>query len=114
MRATVTACAAGAQSIANAGRLIATGRCDVMLTGGTDAPLSHLGIAGFANMTALSRSGVSMPFDVERDGFVIGEGAGVLVLEERSRAIARGRAHLRGAGRRRQHGRRPPHNCARP
>jgi 3-oxoacyl-[acyl-carrier-protein] synthase II len=90
---TVTACAAGAQSIANAGRLIAIGRCDVMLTGGTEAPLSTLGIAGFANMTALSRSGVSMPFDVERDGFVIGEGAGMLVLEERSRAIARG-AHI--------------------
>ena len=91
--ATVTACAAGAQSIANAGRLIATGRCDVMLAGGTEAPLSDLGIAGFANMTALSSSGVSMPFDVDRDGFVIGEGAGVIVLEERSRAIARG-AHL--------------------
>ena len=91
--ATVTACAAGAQSIANAGRLIASGRCDVMLAGGTEAPLSDLGIAGFANMTALSSSGVSMPFDVGRDGFVIGEGAGVIVLEERSRAIARG-AHL--------------------
>ena len=91
--ATVTACAAGAQSIANAGRLIATGRCDVMLAGGTEAPLSDLGVAGFANMTALSRSGVSMPFDVDRDGFVIGEGAGVVVLEERARAVARG-AHL--------------------
>ncbi len=90
---TVTACAAGAQSIANAGRLIAMGRCDVMLGGGTEAPLSPLGIAGFANMTALSRSGVSMPFDVARDGFVIGEGAGVLVLEERARALARG-AHI--------------------
>ena len=64
-----------------------------MLAGGTEAPLSDLGIAGFANMTALSRSGVSMPFDIERDGFVIGEGAGVIVLEERSRAIARG-AHI--------------------
>ena len=64
-----------------------------MLAGGTEAPLSDLGIAGFANMTALSRSGVSMPFDEARDGFVIGEGAGVLVLEERSRAIARG-AHI--------------------
>ena len=87
---TVTACAAGTQSIANAGRLIATGRCDVMVAGGSEAPLSPLGVAGFANMTALSRSGVSMPFDVDRDGFVIGEGAGVVVLEERERAIARG------------------------
>jgi 3-oxoacyl-[acyl-carrier-protein] synthase II len=50
-------------------------------------------VAGFANMTALSRSGVSMPFDVARDGFVIGEGAGIIVLEERDRALARG-AHI--------------------
>ena len=77
----------------NAGRLIAMGRCDVMVAGGTEAPLADLGVAGFANMTALSRSGVSMPFDTRRDGFVIGEGAGVVVLEERSRAIARG-AHI--------------------
>ena len=90
---TVTACAAGTQSIANAGRLIAMGRCDVMVAGGTEAPLADLGVVGFANMTALSRSGVSMPFDTRRDGFVIGEGAGVVVLEERSRAIARG-AHI--------------------
>jgi 3-oxoacyl-[acyl-carrier-protein] synthase II len=90
---TVTACAAGAQSIANAGRLIATGRCDVMVAGGTEAPLSDLGVAGFANMTALTRSGISMPFDVDRDGFVIGEGAAVIILEERARAIARG-AHI--------------------
>jgi 3-oxoacyl-[acyl-carrier-protein] synthase II len=90
--ATVTACAAGAQSIANGARLIATGRCDVVLAGGSEAPLSQLGIAGFSNMTALSRTGVSMPFDVARDGFVIGEGAAVLVLEERSRAISRGAA----------------------
>jgi len=92
---TVTACAAGTQSIANAGRLIATGRCDVMLAGGSEAPLSDLGVAGFANMTALSRSGVSMPFDAARDGFVIGEGAGAVVLEERERALARG-AHIFG------------------
>jgi 3-oxoacyl-[acyl-carrier-protein] synthase II len=90
---TVTACAAGTQSIANASRLIATGRCEVMLAGGSEAPMSPLGIAGFANMTALSRSGVSMPFDADRDGFVLGEGAGVVVLEERSRALARG-AHI--------------------
>jgi 3-oxoacyl-[acyl-carrier-protein] synthase II len=87
---TVTACAAGTQSIASAGRLIATGRCDVMVTGSSEAPLSPLGVAGFSNMTALSTSGVSMPFDTARDGFVIGEGAGAVVLEERERAIARG------------------------
>lgn len=90
---TVTACAAGTQSIAGAARLIATGRCDVMVAGGSEAPLSNLGIAGFSNMTALSTSGVSMPFDARRDGFVIGEGAGIVVLEERSRALARG-AHI--------------------
>jgi len=90
---TVTACAAGSQSIANAARLIATGRCDVMLAGSSEAPLSALGVAGFTNMTALTRSGVSMPFDVARDGFAIGEGAGVIVLEERERAFARG-AHI--------------------
>jgi 3-oxoacyl-[acyl-carrier-protein] synthase II len=89
----VTACAAGTQSIANAGRLITAGRCDVMLAGSSEAPLSDLGVAGFANMTALSRSGVSKPFDTDRDGFVIGEGAGIIVLEERERALARG-AHI--------------------
>lgn len=90
---TVTACASGTQSIANAARLIATGRCDVMVAGSSEAPLCDLGVAGFANMTALSRSGISRPFDVQRDGFVIGEGAAILVLEERSRALARG-AHI--------------------
>jgi 3-oxoacyl-[acyl-carrier-protein] synthase II len=90
---TVTACAAGTQSIANAARLVATGRADVMVAGSSEAPLCDLGVSGFANMTALSRSGVSMPFDSARDGFVIGEGAGALVLEERSRALARG-AHI--------------------
>ncbi|MHB1498415.1 MAG: beta-ketoacyl-[acyl-carrier-protein] synthase family protein [Acidimicrobiales bacterium] len=90
---TVTACAAGTQSIANAARLIATGRCDVMVAGGSEAPICELGVAGFANMTALTRSGISRPFDVARDGFVLGEGAGAVVLEERSRALARG-AHV--------------------
>jgi len=87
---TVTACAAGTHSVANAARLIATGRCDLVVAGSSEAPLSELGITGFTNMTALSSSGVSMPFDVKRDGFVIGEGSGVLVLEELGRARARG------------------------
>jgi len=91
--ATVTACAAGTQSVANGARLVATGRCDVVLAGSAEAPLSPIGVAGFANMTALSTSGVSMPFDAERDGFVIGEGGAVLVLEELERAQARG-AHI--------------------
>jgi 3-oxoacyl-[acyl-carrier-protein] synthase II len=91
--ATVTACAAGTHSIANGARLVATGRCDVVLAGSAEAPLSEIGRAGFANMTALSSSGVSKPFDADRDGFVISEGGGVLVLEELERARARG-AHI--------------------
>jgi 3-oxoacyl-[acyl-carrier-protein] synthase II len=87
---TVTACAAGTQSVGNGARLIATGRCDVVLAGSSEAPMTPTGVAGFSNMTALSTSGVSRPFDVKRDGFVIAEGGAVLVLEELSRARARG------------------------
>jgi 3-oxoacyl-[acyl-carrier-protein] synthase II len=87
---TVTACAAGTQSVGNGGRLIATGRCDVVLAGSSEAPMTPTGVAGFSNMTALSTSGVSRPFDVKRDGFVIAEGGAVLVLEELGRARARG------------------------
>jgi 3-oxoacyl-[acyl-carrier-protein] synthase II len=90
---TVTACAAGTHSIGNAARLIATGRCDVVLAGAAEAPLTETGIVGFNNMTALSTSGVSKPFDATRDGFVIAEGGAVLVLEEWDRAVARG-AHI--------------------
>lgn len=90
---TVTACAAGTHSVTNGARLIATGRCDVVLAGSAEAAATELGIAGFTNMTALSTSGVSMPFDAKRDGFVIGEGGAVLVLEEYDRAVARG-AHI--------------------
>jgi 3-oxoacyl-[acyl-carrier-protein] synthase II len=91
--ATVTACAAGTHSIGNGARLVATGRCDVVLAGSSEAAMTELGIAGFANMTALSTRGISMPFDRKRDGFVIGEGGAVLVLEEYGRAVARG-AHI--------------------
>ncbi len=90
---TVTACAAGTQSVANGARLIATGRCDVMLAGSSEACLTETAIACFTNMTALSPRGVSMPFDRRRDGFVIAEGGAVLVLEEWERAVARG-AHI--------------------
>jgi 3-oxoacyl-[acyl-carrier-protein] synthase II len=90
---TVTACAAGTHSVSAGARLIASGRCDVVLAGSAEAPLTELGIAGFTNMTAMSTSGVSMPFDVKRDGFVIGEGGGILVLEDWDRAQARG-AHI--------------------
>jgi 3-oxoacyl-[acyl-carrier-protein] synthase II len=87
--ATVTACAAGTHSVTNGARLVASGRCDVVLAGSAEAAMTPTSIAGFSNMTALSTSGFSMPFDEKRDGFVMGEGSGVLVLEELERALAR-------------------------
>lgn len=87
---TVTACAASTHAIGNAARLIAMGICDAMLSGGSEAAITPTGVAGFTNMTALSSSGVSRPFDVDRDGFVMAEAAGVLVLEEMEMALARG------------------------
>ncbi len=88
--ATVTACAAGTHSIGNAINMIRSGRADVVIAGGAEAPITPTAVAGFGNMTALSSSGKSMPFDVARDGFVISEGAGVLVLEDWDLAVARG------------------------
>jgi 3-oxoacyl-[acyl-carrier-protein] synthase II len=85
-----TACAAGTHAVTDAARLIAQGRCDVMLTGGGEAASQPISFAGFRNMTALSRSGVSKPFDVNRDGFILGEGGAALVLEELGHATARG------------------------
>ena len=87
---TVTACAAGTHAIGNGARMVADGRCDVVIAGGAEAPFTPTAIAGFANMTALSSSGVSMPFDAKRDGFVMGEGCGLLVLEAWDVAIERG------------------------
>lgn len=87
---TVTACAAGTHSVGNAARLVATGRCDVVIAGSAEAAMTETSIAGFSNMTALSTSGVSMPFDAKRDGFVMGEGGAILVLEDYERAVARG------------------------
>jgi len=91
----VTACAAGTHAIGGAARLVASGRCDVAIGGGSEAAITEVGVAAFSNMTALSTSGMSRPFDVRRDGFVIGEGAGALVLEELEHARARG-AHIYG------------------
>jgi 3-oxoacyl-[acyl-carrier-protein] synthase II len=85
-----TACAAGTHAVGNAARLIAYGRCDAVVTGGAESAATVTALAGFANMTALTSSGVSRPFDVDRDGFVMGEGSAVLVLEEWERAVARG------------------------
>jgi 3-oxoacyl-[acyl-carrier-protein] synthase II len=87
---TVTACAAGTHSIANGARLISSGRCDAVIAGSSEAAMTPTGIAGFTNMTALSTSGVSRPFDRDRDGFVLAEGAAVLVLEEWESAKRRG------------------------
>lgn len=87
---TVTACAAGTHSIGNAFRLIRDGRCDAMIAGGSEAGLTPTALAGFRNMTALSTSGHSRPFDRRRDGFVMAEAGAVLVLEEMEQAVARG------------------------
>ena len=85
-----TACAAGTHAIAAAARLVATGRCDVVVGGGSEASMHPVAMAAFANMTALSTSGNSRPFDARRDGFVMTEGAAALVLEDWDRAVARG------------------------
>ncbi|TVR26007.1 MAG: beta-ketoacyl-[acyl-carrier-protein] synthase family protein [Ilumatobacter sp.] len=85
-----TACAAGSHAIGYAARLIAWGRCDAVATGGAESAATITAMAGFGNMTALSTSGSSRPFDAARDGFVMGEGAAVLILEEWDSAERRG------------------------
>ena len=99
--ATLSACAAGAHAIGQSLRMIQAGEADAVVTGGAEASLSPLIRAMFAAMDALSECGVSRPFDVRRDGFVMGEGAAILVLEDAGKAAARGatvRAHVRGYG----------------
>ncbi|MEK4711552.1 beta-ketoacyl-ACP synthase II [Sporosarcina sp. FSL K6-5500] len=102
---TVTACASGTNSIGDAFEVIRRGDADVMITGGAEAPITTMAVAGFCANTALSLNPdpatASRPFDKERDGFVIGEGAGILILEEYEHAIARGAkiyAELTGYG----------------
>ncbi len=85
-----TACAASTHAIGYAARLIAWDRCDAMVTGGSEAAATLTSIGGFNNMTALSTSGRSRPFDVARDGFVMGEGSASFILEEWETALARG------------------------
>jgi 3-oxoacyl-[acyl-carrier-protein] synthase II len=86
----VSACAAGAHAIGTAFRLLQAGGIDAMVTGGAEAALTPMALAGFARMGATSRVGISRPFDARRDGFVVGEGAGILVLEEATAAERRG------------------------
>jgi 3-oxoacyl-[acyl-carrier-protein] synthase II len=87
---TVSACSAGAHAIGMASRLIRYGDAETVVTGGTEAAITPLATAAFGRMDALSDRGISMPFDKRRDGFVLGEGAGVLVLEEEQAARERG------------------------
>ena len=85
-----SACATGGHAIGEAMRMIQRGEADAVVAGGTEAALTGLCIAAFKRMGALSREGVSRPFDARRDGFVMGEGAGVIVLEREEHAKARG------------------------
>ena len=94
----ITACASGTNSIGDAFRIVARGDADIMFAGGTEAAVSPAAVAGFAAMKAMSTRNdepekASRPFDADRDGFVMGEGAGIVVLEELEHAKARG-AHI--------------------
>ncbi|WP_068674281.1 beta-ketoacyl-ACP synthase II [Oceanobacillus sp. Castelsardo] len=90
----VTACASGTNSIGDAFRVIQNGQADVMVSGGSEASITDMTVAGFSNMTALSKNPdpntASRPFDKNRDGFVIAEGCGIVVLEELEHALSRG------------------------
>jgi 3-oxoacyl-[acyl-carrier-protein] synthase II len=98
---TVSACAAGAHAIGTAARMIDAGDADAVVCGGSEASLTPLAYAAFGAMDALSKTGISRPFDARRDGFVMAEGAGVLILEDSERAAERGATvlgELRGYG----------------
>ena len=114
-----SACASGSEAVAQGLELIRSGRADVVVCGGAEAVVHPLPMAAFAAMRALSTrhdepQAASRPFDKQRDGFVLGEGAAILVLEAREHADARGADGLRRARRRRHGERRAPHRGARP
>jgi 3-oxoacyl-[acyl-carrier-protein] synthase II len=93
--ATVTACSTGTHAIGDSFRMIARGEADIMFAGGAEAPVTPLGLAGFCALKALSERNdepakASRPFDARRDGFVMGEGAGIVILEDLEHALARG------------------------
>jgi 3-oxoacyl-[acyl-carrier-protein] synthase II len=90
----VSACAAGAHAIGAAMRMIRSGDADAVVCGGAEATLTPIAIAAFGSMAATSESGISRPFDARRDGFVMGEGAGVMVLEDAEAAERRGQPVL--------------------
>jgi 3-oxoacyl-[acyl-carrier-protein] synthase II len=96
-----SACATGGHAIGEAARMIARGEADAVVAGGTEAAMTDICLAAFRRMGALSRQGLSCPFDARRDGFVMGEGAGVVILEAAEHAQARGatvRARVAGYG----------------
>ena len=110
----VTACATSSNTVGEAYRAVAHGYADAILAGGSEATVCPLAIAGFTNSMALCESSdpdrASIPFDAERCGFVMGEGAGMLLLEEYEHALGAGRQNLRRARRLRQHLRRVSHH----
>ena len=113
----VSACASGAEAIGYAIEMIRTGRADVVVAGGTEAAIHPLPIAAFANMMAMSKNnddpqGASRPYDKGRDGFVLGEGAGVVVLESAEHAASARRPGLRRGAGPGHLVRRPPHRPA--
>ncbi len=110
----VTACATGTHSIGEAFRSIQYGEADVMVAGGTEASITPIGVAGFTALTALTTSEdpekASIPFDKDRNGFVMGEGAGIVVLESLEHALGQRSEDLRGGRRLRSYLRRIPHH----